>query len=206
MTTVENIEKLILTTEIQDKIVHSSIILDEKTKEAFKNLSKYTRDLLVKESKMSSSGINSLKNSLLIYWNESITPDTEKFWSELKINKIDYERKEPLRFAIDKNYFRRVEQGIDAKKHWTELKKMKEIKDNFTGNEIEQIDNIIVEDETQRHNILEKCLRKNEIPKTQYLKFGECMAYMNNCDLLNKYFSKEEVERLYKIWTNFESK
>ena len=65
---------------------------------------------------------------------------------------------------------------------------------------------IIVDDENRRLVILKRYLRKNEIPQTQYLKFGECMAYMNNCGLWNKYFNKEEVQQLYAIWTNFKSK
>ncbi|KAF5032267.1 hypothetical protein DSECCO2_619070 [anaerobic digester metagenome] len=206
MTTLGNIDKLILTTKINDKVVDRSTIMDEKTKEAFKNLSKYTRDLLEKEPKMNSYGLNSLKSGLLTYYNESINPDTESFWTELKVNGIDYERKEPLKFALEKNQFRRVDQGIDARKHWTELKNRKEITDKYSQTEIEKIETIIAEDENRRLEILKKCLRKNEIPQTQYLKFGECMAYMNNCGLWDKYFKNNEVQRLYDIWTNFKSK
>lgn len=206
MTTLEKLEKLILTTKINDKVVDNSTIMDEKTKEAFKNLSKYTRDLLETETKMNSYELNSLKGRLLTYWNESINPDTEIFWKELKTNEIDYERKEPLRFALEKKRFRQVEQGIDARNHWTELKKLKEIQQRFIKTEIEEIDDIILKDEKQRIEVLKKCLRKKEIPQTQYLKFGECMAYANNCRLWNNYFSQTEVDELYDIWKNFEIK
>lgn len=206
MTTLGNVEKLILATKINDNVVDSSTILDEKTKKAFKNLSKYTRDYLKREPKMNSYGLNSLKSGLLTYWNESITPDTEKFWTEIKANGIDYERIEPLRFALNKNRFRRVEQGIDARKYWNFLKTTNEVQDNFSKTEIERIDSIISADENARLEILKKCLRKKEIPQTQYLKFGECMAYINNCGLWDKYFNKEEVQQLYDIWTNFKSK
>ncbi|OIV39833.1 hypothetical protein BKM63_20710 [Flavobacterium johnsoniae] len=206
MTTLGNKGKLILTTKISDKIVASSVIMDDNTKEAFLNLSKYTRDLLIKEPKMNLYGLNSLKNALLTYWNESINPDTEKFWAEIKAENIDYERKEPLRFALSKNRFRRVDQGMDARKHWIELKKLKGIKANYTTSEIEQIENIISEDEKRRLGILKKCLIKKEITQSQYLKFGECWAYMSNCDLWDRYFRKDEVEELLNIWKNFESK
>lgn len=206
MTTLKNIDKLIWTTKINDKVVDRSTIMDEKTKEASKNLSKYTRDFLEKEPKINSYGLNSLKSGLLTYWNESINPDTESFWTELKDNGIDYERKEPLKFALEKNQFRRVDQGMDARKHWSELKKRKEIIDRYSKTEIEKIETIIAEDENRRLEILKKCLRKNKIPQSQYLKFGESMAYMNNCGLWNKYFNKEEVEQLYDIWKNFKSR
>lgn len=32
------------------------------------------------------------------------------------------------------------------------------------------------------------------------------MAYMSNCELLDKYFAKTEVNELYNIWNKFESK
>jgi hypothetical protein len=206
MTTLSNIEKLALTADINDKIVDSSTIQDEKTKQAFKNYSKYIKDYLKKEPEMNLYGVNSLKSGLLTYWNESINPDTEKFWTEVRANGIDYERKEPLKFALDKKRFRRVDQGIDARKHWTELKKLNEIQQRFTKTEISEIDDIILKDENQRIEILKKCLRKKQIPQTQYLKFGECMAYANNCGLWDKYFSKSEVDELYDIWKNFKSK
>ena len=206
MTTLENLEKLILTTKIIDKVVDDSTIMDENTKEAFKNLSNYTRDLLKKETKLNSYGHNSLKGGLLTYWNESINPDTEIFWSELKTKGIDYERKEPIRFALDKKRFRQVEQGIDARKYWTELKKLNEIQQRFTKTEIEEIDIIISKDEKQRIEILKKCLTKKLIPQAQYLKFGECMAYAGRCELWNNYFSSKEVDELYAIWKNFGNK
>ncbi len=206
MTTLRNIEQLALTADINDKIVSGSTLFDNNTKQAFKVLSKYTKDFLKKEPKMTSYSVNSLKNELLTYWNESINPDTEKFWTELKANGIDYERKEPLKFALDKKRFRQVEQGIDARKHWTELKKLEEIQQRFTKTEIGEIDDIISKDEKQRIEILKKCLSKKQIPQTLYLKFGECMAYTNNCGLWDKYFNQSEIDELYDIWKNFESK
>ena len=155
---------------------------------------------------MNSYGLNSLKNGLLFYWNNSINPDTERFWTELKANGIDYERKEPLRFALAKNRFGKVDQGMEARRNWNVLKDLKEIRDNYTKSEIEQIGNIIAEDEKRRVGILQKCLMKKEIPQSQYLKFGECMAYMTNCGLWDIHFNIGEVEELNNIWTNFKSK
>ncbi|GAO43735.1 hypothetical protein FPE01S_02_08410 [Flavihumibacter petaseus NBRC 106054] len=206
MIILSNIEKLRLTAEINDKVVDSSMLFDTKTKNAFKRLSKQIKEILLNEPKITSYGLNTLKNSLLTYWNESIKPDTEKFWTELKLNGIDFERKEPLKFALDKKRFRQVEQGIDARNHWIELKNQKEIQQRFSITEIQEIEDIISKDENSRIEILKKCLRKKEIPQSQYLKFGECMAYATNCRLWDKYFSQSEVEELYIIWKNFRSK
>jgi hypothetical protein len=206
MTTLGYREKLIQATQIHDNLVDISNVFDEQTKQVFKTLSKYIRDFLNNNPKANSYQLRTLTNELLIYWNESIKPDTEVFWTELRRNKIDFERKEPLRFALTKNRFRTVELGMDARNYWIYLKTQATITDNFTKTEIEKIDNIIIDDEKKRFDVLKKCLNKKAIPQTQYLKFGECMAYFANCRLFDKYFTTGQVEELYNIWTNFKSK
>jgi hypothetical protein len=198
-------EKLILATEINDNIVDASPFMDDQTKQALKALTKYIREFLASYLKTNSYQQKTLTSELLRYWNETIKPDTEKFWTGLKKNGVDFERKDPLRFALDKNRFRTVEQGIDARIFWTELKILTTVKERFLDTEIEQINNLIIEDKNRRLEVLKKCLRKKEIPQTQYLKFGECMAYFANCKLFSNYFKQEEVEELYDIWKNFKS-
>lgn len=203
MTTLGYTDQLLRTTEIHDKFVNASTAFDDKTKQGFKHISKYIRDFLMANPKANAYQLKTLTNELLTYWNESINSDTEKFWTELKTNNIDILRKEPLKFAVKKKHFRTVEQGIDARNNWTDLKKLKSITDKFSRTDIKQIDKIIADDEQNRLDILKKCLRKKAIPPTQYLKFGECMAYFANCRLFDKHFAKEQVEELYDIWKNF---
>jgi len=90
---LEKIRKLILATKINDEVVDGSAILDNKAKEAIKQMSKYTRAFFKQEQKVNEYVINSLKNNLLTYWNESINPDTEKFWNEIKIKKLKMKEK-----------------------------------------------------------------------------------------------------------------
>ena len=202
-------EKLLKTIEVQNRLVTDSKYFDITTKEAFINHSKSFSNLLTNETekeKLTLTQLKSLTNDLLTYWNESISIDTEFFWIALKNNNIDFERKNPLDFAIIKNRFRTVEQGIGAKKYWGEIKEIKTVKDRFSKDEIEKIEKIIEIEENTRFEILNKCLTKKEIPQTQYLKFGECMAYFANCKLFDKYFNEKQVDDLYEIWKNFESK
>ncbi|REG88215.1 hypothetical protein [Winogradskyella sediminis] len=208
MTKIENIEKILKTVEIHERIVRKSTEIDNETKPYFLELSKFTKDCLSDESKigkLNSYQIKSLEKELLIYWNETISLETEKFWTEILNEKLNIKRKEPLKFALDKNRFRNVEQGIEARKYWNELKKIKSINDKFSKTEIEKIEKIIAEDENKRIGILKKCLAKKVIPKSHYLKFGECMAYFTNCRLFNKYMTEKEVDELHEIWRNFKS-
>ena len=193
-------EKLIRLTEIIDKVVDASTVLDDQTRLALKGFSLYARDFLARSPKPNSYQITSLTSGLLDYWNQRIKPEIEIFWTELKNNGIELERKNPLRFALEKNRFRTVELGIDARNNWDTLKKSDILQSTFSPSEIEKIDKIIADDENRRLAVLKKCLRKNDIPRSQYLKFGECMAYFANCHLFEKYFTAEDVEKLYEIW------
>ncbi|MEP2280856.1 hypothetical protein [Maribacter sp.] len=208
MTKTEKIEQILKTAEIHERIVCESTEIDSKTKPYFLELSKFTKDCLndkTKAGKFSSYQIKSLENELLTYWNETISVETEKFWSEILIQKLDINRKEPLKFALSKNRFRNVEQGIGARKYWRELKIIKSIKDQYSESEIKKIDQIIDEDEKNRIGILKKCLSKKTIPKSQYLKFGECMAYFTSCGLFDTYMTEKDVYELHEIWRNFKS-
>lgn len=200
-----NIDQLVRTTEIQDNIVSASTLLDEQTKQALHNQSIFVRDFLAKKPQANSYEQKTLASQVLTHWNETVNPDTEAFWTEMKRCGVDIERKEPLRFALDKGWFRNVEQGIEARNHWSSLKHLSSVSDRYSQAEIERLDRIIEEDEKKRHEILKRCLAKKAIPQTQYLKFGECMAYFGRCNLFEVYFLKAEVEELYVIWTNFKS-
>lgn len=202
---IEFKDKLLKTIEIEKKLVGNSNNFDNNTKEAFVNLGIYWTDRIEKES-FTLTSLKSIASDILTFWKESIGIDTELFWTELKKNNIDFERKDELNFALEKGRFKRVDIGMGARKDWSVIKEFDSIQKRFSKEDIEKIDLIINKDEKTRLEILRKCLRKKEIPQTQYLKFGECWAYMSNCGLWDKYFSKEEVEELLNIWKNFASK
>lgn len=195
-------EKLIRLTEIIDKVVDASTVLDEQTRVGLKGLSLYARNVIARTPKLNASQVKTLTNELLSYWNRNIRVEIENFWTELMNNDIHLERFNPLRFALEKKRFSSVELGIDARNNWDELKKADSLQSAFSPEEIAQIDEIIANDEKKRLALLKKCLRKKEIPKSQYLKFGESMAYFVNCHLFEKYFTEEEVKELYELWKN----
>jgi hypothetical protein len=198
-------DQLLRTIQIQNDLLNDFDLFDPKTKEAIINHGNYWTERLNTEY-FTLTQLKSITNDILTMWKESIGIATEMFWTELKKNNIDFERKDELNFALQKGRFRRVDIGMGAKKDWNVIKDFDSIKDRFTRDEIEKISNIIYLDEKTRLEILKKCLRKKEIPQTQYLKFGECMAYMSNCGLWDKHFAKTEVNELYDIWNKFESK
>lgn len=191
-------EKLLITIQIQNRIVNDSKYFDNKFKEAFVNLGNYWIDRIGKES-FTLTQLKSITSDILTFWKESIGIDTELFWIELEKNNIDFERKDEINFALEKNRFRRVDVGIGARKYWPVIKDFDSIRKRFSKEDIEKISLIIENDEKTRLEILKKCLRKKEIPQTQRLKYGECWAYMSQCGLLGKYFSKAEIEELHNL-------
>jgi hypothetical protein len=192
-------DQLLRTIQIQNDLLNGFDIIDPRTKEAIINLGIYWTERL-KSEHFTLTQLKSITNDILTIWKETVGIATEMFWSELKKNNIDFARKDELNFSLQKGRFRRVDIGMGAKKDWNVIKDFDSIKNRFSKDEIEKITNIIDLDEKTRVEILKKCLKKKEIPQSQYLKFGECMAYMSNCGLWDKYFTKTEVKELYDIW------
>lgn len=197
-------EKILQTLDIQDRLVKDSNRIDPVTKAAFLNFSNINRQQL--ESNFTLTQLKSFANEILTFWRESIGVDVEKFWTELNIHHIEFERRDELQFALAKGRFRRVDMGMAARKDWSLLKTLDSIKQRFSENDLLRLDTIIQQDEATRLELLKKCLQKQEIPQSKYLKFGECMAYFSRCDLFSQYFSPREIEDLHKVWTNFKSK
>ncbi|CAA9201072.1 hypothetical protein FLA105534_03395 [Flavobacterium bizetiae] len=206
------IEKLLKTIEIQRMILNNSRFFDKKLKEKSSNfildgsrdfsLENIILEMLAKEN-LTLTQLKSTCKMLLTFWNEGIGVDVELFWIELKKHNIDFERNDELKFALNKNRFRRVDQGFGARRDWNLMKDMQSLKDRFSVSEIEQIGKIIEADENKRVEILKKCLLKKQIPKSQYLKFGECWAYLSYCNLFEKYFDQEQKDELSDIHRNF---
>ena len=197
----KRLDHLLKSIDIQNRIIKDSHNFDDNTKTTFFNYSNQLKEVI--QGKLTQTQIKSISKEFLVFWNEGIGPEVEAFWAELKDIGLEFERRDELEFALKNKRFRRVDQGIAAKKHWNDLKSTPNIIERFSADEISVISEVVSKDEESRHAILKKCLEKNSIPKTQYLKFGECMAYFSNCGLFEKYFRDEEIKTLYSIWNNF---
>jgi len=187
--------------DIQNEIIGKSEYYDAEAKAAFNQFSDQLKDLL--QTRLNKAQVRSLTNDFLIAWKEGIGPDVELFWQKLSEAGIEWERRDELAFALEKGRFRRVDQGIAAYKHWPVLKDLEVIRQRFSLEELEAIELIIQKDLETRLAILQKCLQKKAIPKSQYLKFGECMAYFGQNQLFSKFFSDSQWRELYHIWENF---
>lgn len=194
--------QILKTIQIQNNLVSKNDLFDPITKDAIINFGNYWNKRLDNEN-FTLTGLKSITSDILTYWKESIGIATELFWNELKNNNIEFQRKDELSFALEKGRFRRVDIGIGARKNWAIIKDFDTIQERFSKDDIESLTNIVEKDEKARIEILKKYLIKKKISNHQYLKFGECMAYVSKCGLWDSYFTKTEMEELYDIWNNY---
>jgi hypothetical protein len=189
--------------KIQDEILDASNTIDEATKQGIRQLSAMLISTVATHPKLNAYQFKSLTNQLLVFWNETISADTEKFWQALNNSKLPVERKDLIKYALTKGRFKTVEQGIDARNNWVVLSGMSLLTERFSPEEINRVSQIIAADEAKRLTTLQKALITGNIPKTQYLRFGECMAYFANCLLFKNYFTVAQADELYQIWKDF---
>jgi len=191
---------------IGDEIIIDSENYHSQTIESMINYSQYVISRineLSKNGKQNLTIINSFKRNYLIFWNESVSIEAEMFWLKLKNEKIEVERREPFKYALLKNRFQNVHQGMEANKNWNKIKEFGYINTRFSKNEIIKLQEIIEKDEKERLDFLKKCYERKKIPNRKYLRFGDSVAYFDKCNLFEKYFKSEEVVELMKIWQDF---
>jgi hypothetical protein len=106
------------------------------------------------------------------------------------IDKSVHLRKDPIRSALARGRFARLEENIDARPFWPELLRLESIRKRISDVEIKEVEKIFQSDERKRSIVLSKCLLlKNVIPNGQHIKFAESMIYFTQCDSLKKTFS-----------------
>lgn len=198
-----NIEKenLFKAISIGNRIMMESKNIDSGTKEAMLNFSEEIINRVnqkCENGKPNSTLINSYKKDFLTYWSESSSLETEMFWKDLKLNNIEYERKDPLFFALTKNRFINIHQGMDARKNWKDILEFGYINERYTIEEIQKINEVIEKDEIDRMEFMKKCLRNKRIP-LRGMRFNESIVYFDRCNLFSKYFDEETVKELYQL-------
>lgn len=184
----------------------ASKTLDSEAKKDFKKQDAWNLEILdeaIANEQLSSAELKSLIDSYFIFWNESIGFDVEEFWHQLQLKPLGFPRKDPILSTLQKRRFRNVHQAMDAQKGWKALKESPLLKARLSPAEMERFEEVLEADKNARIELLKKCLEKKKIPKSQYLRFGDSMAYIEHCNLIKPHFNKHEFEELHNIWSNF---
>lgn len=189
--------------EISEKIFAESKSVDKQIKVAFQSLNDYSKSFIeaaLKKDKLTSYEIKSIESEFFNYWNNTINEDVEFFWEEIAKFDLPFQRKSALRELLTKGRFRQVEQWIELYTNFQNIKDSGFLNRQFKKEELEELNNLIENEEKHRFKIVNSCLKKKRIPFSQYLKFGESMAFLERCGLTRKYFSDTEKEEIYEIW------
>lgn len=91
-----------LAIEINDRIINASSMLDEYTKKMCTHFSLEVKNILARNPYLTAYQRKTLESEYFTYRNEDISPDTELFWQELRNHGVDFKRKDPLRFVVEK--------------------------------------------------------------------------------------------------------
>lgn len=199
--------------EIEKQMFPIAFASDEKVMSAFlykKDLDKQIINESIEQKDLTMYALNSFVNGTLIYWNESIGVSIELFWQQVHLKNLPYIRKDPLAFALEKGRFRNVHQGRDARYNWKDLIDAKLLLSRYSEEEIARLDQIIKNDEANRVSLLKKCIKNNKVPGSQYLRFGDSVAYLTDGKLLDdgaykgtlleSHFTEPEIRILDAIW------
>ena len=185
--------------KIENIIVSNSTRINNQTKAAFLKQNIHSKNFIehgINSNKLTISEIRSLENEFFTYWNEAINLDVEIFWTKSFKHDLPYQRKSPINQLLNKNKFLHTDQWIELFNNSNELQQNGFLKNQ----ELYQIQELLKQEEEKRFNLIKRCFHRKKIPHSKYLKFGEALAFLNNCNLISKYFTEKEIEEIYQIW------
>jgi hypothetical protein len=197
-------QSLLAAMKIAEDVSTTSAIMTDEERAIALGLGAYSREVieigLKKGQGLTQYALKSLESELFKFWNEYLSEDTEKFWEEVTKQQLPFQRKHPLRELLDKGRLRFTEQWIALYNNFSQLENSLLLKKQFSMDEIKKIKEILEAEKQKRLNMVSKCFQKKKIPYSQYLQFGESMAFLENCNLTLKYFTPEQRDEIYAIW------
>lgn len=185
--------------EIENRIVSNSTKINKELKAAFLKQNIQSRNLIehgINSNKLTASEMRSLENEFFTYWNEAINIDVEIFWTKIVQHNLPYQRKSPINELLNKGKFLHTDQWIELFNNFEELQQNGFLKKK----EFHQIQELLKQEEEKRFHLVKHCFDRKKIPFSKYLKFGEALAFLNNCSLTSNYFTEKEIEEIYQIW------
>jgi hypothetical protein len=195
--------------ELNDEVALQSP--NSEDKESILKSSNYWRNSLSEfkreyPAKFRVSTVTEIINMFLVFWNESIGLDTERFWSLAKERRLNIKRRRSLRDVIKRGRFLSVHEPMSARGQWDELMSSNYLTQQFNDAEIEELQNIMNNDEIKRANLFKKCLRNNRLADSDALRYLDNMAYFGEHNIYADHFSDEEVERIHTIRREYNDK
>ena len=199
----EKAKSLLEAIKIGIHTVNNSTHLDPKTKLAFNELHQYSENIIkigFEKNKLTSYELKTIESELFTYWNESINLDVELFWKEIQNRNLEFKRKNLIKYLLENGRLRSVEQWIGLYNNIEQLSSTGQFSLMLEKNELNKLHELLDKEVEKRFSLVNKCFKKGSIALSNYLKFGESMAFLERCKLTLKYFSEDERNQIINMW------
>ncbi|MEO6833432.1 MAG: hypothetical protein ABI169_14590 [Chitinophagaceae bacterium] len=153
-----------------------------------------------------------LKNSIEVLsylWSQYVDIWSEMFWSEIDEYPNGYKRVEAIPKILERGRFRGVGEAMHTRYQWKALLDSRFLLKRYSLEELQKVTYIIATDEGKRLSLLKKCLRNKRLSHSDYLRFGEAIAFFTQGGLFNestsgteleKHFTPADIRLLDEIW------
>jgi hypothetical protein len=205
----KNIKTLESLFEISDLISSSSSLMSKEEKDQRKEAVLKDKESLIRlktdlKDHLNSISIKGMIEGFLIFWNEWISLDSERFWDEVKQRGLEIKRKRSLRTILDRGRFLDVHEAMSARTQWTDLIASNFVANQFRETERQKLLEIMDMDELKRVNLFKKCLKNQNLTVSSAFMYTDSMAYFSLHNLYEKHFSLLEINQIQRICEEFQ--
>lgn len=165
---------------------------------AMHNLNEEINSILIqseKNDKFTLYDAKILQNELLHYFKYSLNLMVLEFWSCLNTDNVIHPDPKNLIKVLTTKKLPTIEMWIDLQNNFNEIIASEYVQENLDENEVISIKNILQEEMANRVKYLSRVLYRKGV-RTNYLKFTETFALLNNTGLLVKTFNEDEIAKL----------
>jgi len=148
-------------------------------------------------------------------WSSFVDIWSEMFWTQIEETPTTFKRVDTIRKIIDRGRFMGVGEAMHTRYEWERLLDSGHLQLRYTSEELQKVTDIISKDESKRLRLLKKSLNNERVNWSEYLQYGEAIAYFTHGTLFNettggteleKHFSSKEIRILDEIWKQYEPK
>ena len=180
--------------------------LDEASKDCA--FYKYDWDFKTLQNAPTSGGVKFFTRDLAHLWSYWLAIWAELFWQEIDARGIHLVRTDMVLKIINRKRFSGVGEAMMYNRNWNNMVALGYLS-RYTPGQLAFINELLRKDKEKRLDLLIKSLRNRKVNASEYLKYGEAIAYFTEGKLfsdqigndeISYYFGPEELHVLNEIW------
>lgn len=168
----------------------------------------YNKNLEMVSNDPSPGTIKFFTKELARSWSYWLAVWAELFWKEIDAQHVQLQRADMVLKIINRKRFLSVDEAMMYNRRWQDMRTSGYLS-RYTRVQVAFIDELLRKDKEKRLDLLIKSLRNKKVNVSDYLKYGEAIAYFTDGKLFSDqieddeialYFSQEELNVLEDIW------